>query len=187
VLRSEEDRTEMAFYEFEGKRPRVDKETFVHPHAVLIGDVEIEAGCYVGAGAVLRGDIGSIRIGNGSNVQENCVLHTFPDKFIILHPDTHIGHASILHGCEICSNVLVGMGSVVPEGVKVNSDCLIGARTFIEFGTEIPAGSLVIGAPAKVIRPISAEQLKQITEGRAIYQELARRYLKSFREVPHTS
>jgi carbonic anhydrase/acetyltransferase-like protein (isoleucine patch superfamily) len=77
------------------------------------------------------------------------------------------------------------MGSVIPDGVKVNSDCLIGARTFIEFGTEIPPGSLVLGAPAKVVGPISAEHRKQIVEGRAIYQELTRRCLKSFREIPH--
>ncbi|MEJ2718480.1 MAG: gamma carbonic anhydrase family protein [Deltaproteobacteria bacterium] len=139
----------MSFYEFEGKRPRVDKEAFVHPLAVLIGDVEVDAGCYMGAGAVLRGDFGSIRVGSGSNVQENCVLHCYPDKVVLLHPNSHIGHGSILHGCEICSSVLVGMGSVIPDGVKINSDCLIGARTFIEFGTEIPQGSLVLGAPAK--------------------------------------
>lgn len=177
----------MAFYEFEGKRPRVDKESFVHPNAVLIGDVEIEAGCYVGAGAVLRGDIGSIRVGNGSNVQENCVLHTFPDTSIILHRNSHIGHACILHGCEICSNVLVGMGSVIPEGVKVNSDSLVGACSFIELNTEIPAGSLVMGAPARVVGPTTAEHLRLIVDGWAFYQDLARRYLKSFREVPHTS
>jgi phenylacetic acid degradation protein len=139
----------------------------------------------VGPGAVLRGDLGSIRVGHGSNVQENCVLHTFPDTSIILHPNSHIGHACILHGCEVCSNVLVGMGSVLPEGVKVNSDCLIGARSFIELHTEIPAGSLVIGAPAKVVGPINEDHLRQIVDGRAIYQELTRRYLKAFKKIPH--
>ncbi len=173
----------MPLYQFEGKRPWVAPEAFVHPLAVLIGDVTVEAGCYVGAGAVLRGDIGSVKIGNGSNVQENCVVHTFPDKVTMLHADSHIGHGCILHGCEICSNVLVGMGSIVADGVRINSDCLIGAGSFIEFGTEIPAGSLVVGAPAKVIRPVGPEHLKSIVEGRALYQELTRRYLKSFREI----
>ncbi len=173
----------MPLYEFEGKAPRIDPNAFVHPMAVLIGDVLIEEGCYVGAGAVLRGDIGFIRMGKGSNVQENCVLHTFPDKGTILHPDTHIGHSTILHGCEICSNVLVGMGSVVADGVRINSNCLIGARSYVNFNTEIPENSLVIGSPAKVVRPISPEQLEHLAEARAIYQDLAQRYLKSFREL----
>lgn len=174
----------MVWYEFESKTPQVDPEAFVHPLAVLIGDVRIEAGCYVGAGAVLRGDIGFIRVGRGSNVQENCVLHTFPGTGTVLHPDTHIGHGTILHGCEICSNVLVGMGSVIGDGVKINSNCLIGARSFVIFGTEIPQNSVVMGAPAKVVKTISAAQLEQLASARAIYQELTRRYLKSFREIP---
>ena len=102
----------------------------------------MDSGCYFGAGAVLRGDIGSIRIGKGSNVQENRVLHTFHDKSIILHPDTHIGHGCILHGCEIYSNVLVGMGSIIADGVKINTNCLIGAGSFVSFREEIPATQL---------------------------------------------
>lgn len=173
----------MSKYEFEGKIPHVDSGAFVHPKAVLIGDVWVDEGCYIGAGAVLRGDIGFVRVGKGSNVQENCLLHTFPDKGTILHPDTHIGHATILHGCEICSNVLVGMGSVVADGVKINSNCLIGARSYIHFGTEIPENSLVMGAPAKVVRPISPSQLEHLAYARSVYQDLAQRYLKSFREL----
>lgn len=173
----------MPFYEFEGKRPSVHNEAFVHPTAILIGDAQIDAGCYVGAGAVLRGDIGSIRIGRGSNVQENCVVHTFSDEATIVHPDTHVGHGCILHGCEICSHVLVGMGSVVGDGVKINSHCIIGAGSFIDFGTEIPPESVAVGSPARVIKAAGPEHLKRIAEGLAIYQELARRYLKSFKQV----
>ncbi len=173
----------MPKYEFEGKIPWAHQNTFVHPQAVLIGDVRIEEGCYIGAGAVLRGDIGFIRVGKGSNVQENCVVHTFPEKGTVLHVDTHIGHSTILHGCEICSNVLVGMGSVVADGVKIHSNCLIGARSYIDFETQIPENSVVIGAPARVVKSITPDQLEQLARARAIYQDLARRYLKSFREV----
>lgn len=169
----------MSLYTFEGKRPSIDPKAFVHPEAVLIGDVKVESGCYVGAGAVLRGDIGSIRIGKGSNVQENCVLHTFPEKSIILHHDTHIGHGCILHGCEICSNVLVGMGSIIADGVKINTNCLIGAGSFVSFREEIPANSVVVGSPAKIIKKIGKEQLEQIESGLKIYQDLATRYLSS--------
>lgn len=174
----------MPFYEFEGKRPLISRDVFIHPDAIVMGDVTIETGCYVGAGAVLRGDIGSIKIGKGSNVQENCVIHTFPDKATILHPETHIGHGCILHGCEICSYVLVGMGCIVADGVKINSYCLIGAGAFVPFGEEIPPNSLVAGSPAKVIKRISTEQLEQMAKGRAIYQDLAKRHLKSLKSIP---
>jgi len=173
----------MPFYEFEGKRPSIHSAAFIHPDAVLIGAVEIDIGCYIGAGAVLRGDIGAIRIGKGSNVQENCVVHTFPDKFTILHPDSHIGHGTILHGCEICSNVLVGMGSIIADGVKINPNCLVGAGTFVPFNQEIPINSVVMGSPARVVKSISAAQLEQIREGRETYQKLAGRYLTSFKEI----
>jgi phenylacetic acid degradation protein len=174
----------MPWYEFENKRPQVHYEAFVHPQAVLIGDVRIDAGCYIGAGAVLRGDIGFIQVGRGSNVQENCVLHTFPDKGTVLHPDTHIGHGAILHGCEICSNVLVGMGSILADDVKIHPNCLIGARSFVNSGVEIPPNNLVMGAPAKIVSPITSDQLENMAKGRAIYQELARRYLRSFHKIP---
>ena len=106
----------MPIYQFEGKRPRVDRNAFVHPAAVLIGDVEVGAGCYIGAGSVLRGDIGAVTVDAGSNVPENCVLHTLPGEQVWLHSDTHVGHRCTLHECEICSNVSVGMRSTIADG-----------------------------------------------------------------------
>jgi carbonic anhydrase/acetyltransferase-like protein (isoleucine patch superfamily) len=173
----------MSRYEFEGKRPRVHDQAFVHPEAVLIGDVTVEAGCYVGAGAALRGDIGSIKIGSGSNVQENCVVHTFPDKATVIHSQVHIGHGCILHGCEILSHVLIGMGSIIADGVVINSDCLIGAGSFVPFQEVIPPNSVAVGIPAKVIKKIEADQRERITNGLSIYQKLTKRYLKSFRKM----
>ena len=170
----------MPFYEFEKKRPVVDIKAFVHPDAVLIGDVKVDADCYVGAGAVLRGDIGSIRIGKGSNVQENCVFHSYPDKSVILHPNAHVGHGAILHGCEIGSYVLVGMGAIVADGTKINPECMVGAGSFVPFGSEIPSRSVVVGSPAVVVKALSPAQLEQIKKGLSIYQDLTRRYLKSF-------
>lgn len=170
----------MPFYKFEKKIPSVHKNAFVHPEAVLIGDVTVGETCYVGAGAVLRGDIGSIRIGDGCNVQENCVLHSFPDKSVILHPNAHIGHGAILHGCEIGSFVLVGMGAIIADGVRIHSECMVGAGSFVPFEMEIPAHSVAIGSPVKIVKELSAAQLEQIKKGLAIYQDLSRRYLKSF-------
>jgi len=176
----------MPWYEFEERRPSVDPEAWVHPLAVLIGDVKIERGCYIGAGAVLRGDIGSIRVGYGSNIQENCVLHSFPNKSVILHPESHIGHGSILHGCEICSKVLVGMGAIIGDDVKINPNCLIGAGTVLMAGTEIPENSLVVGNPGKILKKVTREHLETMAFGRKLYQDLARRNLKAFREVTPT-
>jgi phenylacetic acid degradation protein len=174
----------MSCYEFEGKRPLIDSKAFVHPEAVLIGEVVIEAGCYIGAGAVLRGDIGSIYIGAGSNIQENCVLHTFPEKSIRLRGNGHVGHGSVLHGCEIGSHVLVGMRAIIADGVTIQDFCIIGAGSFVPFNLEIPAGSLVIGSPARIVKAITPAQREQIVNGLAIYQELTVRYLKSFCRIP---
>jgi phenylacetic acid degradation protein len=173
----------MTCYEFEGKRPSINPKAFVHPDSVLIGDVKVDSGCYVGAGAVLRGDLGSIEIGEGSNVQENCVAHTFPDKRVLLHPNSHVGHGCILHGCEICSYVLVGMGSIIADGVKINPNCIVGAGSFVSFGEEIPPNSVLVGSPAKVIKEISPQQRDRISNGLVTYQRLARSYLKSFKKI----
>lgn len=173
----------MSSYEFEGKRPLIDTGAFVHPEAVLIGEVIIEAGCYIGAGAVLRGDIGSIHIGSGSNIQENCVLHTFPGKDLLLHGNTHIGHGCILHGCEIESQVLVGMGAIIADGVVIHDFCIIGAGSFVPFNLDVPSGSLVVGSPAKILKTITPEQREQIVKGLGLYQELTTRYLKSFNKI----
>ena len=98
----------------------------------------------------------------------------------MIHEGVHIGHGAILHGCEICSRVLVGMGCIISDRVKVNSNCMIGAASLIPAGLEIPANSLVLGSPARVVKPISLEQIAQIESGLEIYQELTRRYLRSF-------
>lgn len=173
----------MPYYEFEGKIPSVDPEAFVHPQSVLIGDVRIEAGCFIGAGAVLRGDFGSIMIQSGSNIQENCVLHTFPDKLTLVHPETHVGHSCVLHGCEVGSNVLVGMGAVVADGSKINSNCLIGAASYIPPHSEIPPFSMAVGSPAKVVRRITDDQLEEIRSGLVLYRELVRRYTVGLKEI----
>ncbi len=173
----------MAKYEFDGKKPHVHTKAFVHPLAVLIGDVHVEEDCYVGAGAVLRGDLGPIRLGQGSNIQENCVIHTFPNEAAVVHENVHVGHGCILHGCEIYPVVLVGMGSTIGDGVKVHSQTIIGAGSLILAHTEIPARSLVVGAPAKVVKTVTTAQIEQIMSGLEIYVTLTRRYLSTFRRI----
>jgi len=134
----------MGFYEFEGKRPVVGEGAFVHPEATLIGGVTIGKGCYIGVGAVLRGDWGDILIGPGSNIQENCVLHVRPDEMTILGPDCHIGHGAIIHGASLGRHVMVGMNAVIHDGVVVGDDVLIGTGCVVLGDQTIPAGKMVL-------------------------------------------
>ena len=128
----------MPVYSLEGIVPVVDPSAFVHPQAVLIGDVVIGPRCYIGPGASLRGDLGRIVIGAGSNVQDNCVLHTFPGKEVLLEEDAHIGHGAVLHGCTIRRAALVGINAVVMDDVIVGEESLVGAASFVRAGFVVP-------------------------------------------------
>ncbi len=166
----------MPCYEFEGKRPRVGPTSFIHPTAVLVGGVTIGENCYIGPGAVLRGDFGFIEIGDGSNVQENAVIHTFPGITARLARDSHIGHGAIIHGSVIGENVLVGMGAILHEGVEIGENCIIGSGCVITDNRKIPAGKLVVGVPGKIVGDVSPEMQRAKTAGTRLYQTLPRRY-----------
>ncbi len=173
----------MPAYEFEGVRPVVDPSAFVHETAVLIGDVIIGPGCLVGPGASLRGDIGRITVGAGANIQDNCILHCFPGKAVVVEQDGHIGHGAVLHGCTVKRNALVGMNAVVMDDVVIGAESIVAAMSFVKAGTVVAARSLVVGIPAKVIRELRAEEIDWKSKGTAIYQHLARRYLATSRAV----
>jgi phenylacetic acid degradation protein len=172
----------MPVYCLEGVIPVVDPSTFVHPQAVLIGDVVIGPRCYVGPGASLRGDFGRIVIGAGSNVQDNCVLHTFPAKEVRLEEDAHIGHGAVLHGCTVRRGALVGINAVVMDDVVVGEESLVGAASFVRAGFVVPPRTLVAGAPARVVRELSDEEITWKAAGTREYQELAARCLASLQE-----
>lgn len=172
----------MPCYEFEGCIPVVDPSAFVHPSAVLIGDVIISAGCLVGPGASLRGDIGRITMLAGSNVQDNCTVHCFPGKDVVIEEDGHVGHGAILHGCRIKRNAMIGMNSVVMDDAVIGENAFVAAMSFVKAGFEVPANTLVAGIPAKLIRELSADEIKWKSEGTGHYQHLARRYLATMKE-----
>ncbi len=165
----------MSLYEFEGKRPKIAASAFVHPEAKIIGGVTIGEGCYIGPGAVLRGDWGNIVIGVGSNVQENCVIHAAPDVTADLGPASHIGHGAILHGCKLGEHVLVGMGAIIDEEVVIGDGCLIGAACLVPRGTIIPARKLVVGIPAKIKGDLTPEQEEFNWWATRLYQALPTR------------
>jgi phenylacetic acid degradation protein len=167
----------MPAYMFEGLRPVVHPDAYVHPTATLIGDVVVAARCYIGPGASLRGDIGRIIVNEGANVQDNCIVHCFPGKDVVISQDAHIGHGAILHGCHIGHNALIGMNAIVMDNAVVNEDCVVGAGAFVRAETCLPQGSLWVGSPARQIRQLSESEREWKRRGTAEYQDLARRCL----------
>lgn len=172
----------MAFYSFQGIRPVVDASAFVHPTACVIGDVIIGPECYIGPGASLRGDEGRIVIGACANVQDNCVAHAFPGTDVILEDFAHVGHAAVLHGCRLGRNTLVGMNSVLMDGAVIEEDSFVGAMSFVRAGFVVPPRSLAFGSPARVMRPLTDDEMAWKKEGTEEYRRLARLSLQSLRE-----
>ena len=168
----------MPSYEIDGAVPVVDPTAFVHESAVLIGDVIVGPGCYIGPHASLRGDFGRIIVGEGSNVQDNCVIHAFPGVDAVLKPAAHIGHCVTLHGCTIGSYALIGIGSIVLDGAVIGERSIVGAGALVTGGTIIPPGSLVLGSPAKVVRTLSLDEQSKIKSWAKKYVLGSRLYLE---------
>jgi carbonic anhydrase/acetyltransferase-like protein (isoleucine patch superfamily) len=160
------------FYSFKGFIPVIDPSAFVHPQAVVTGNVVIGRDVYIGPGAALRGDWGGIVIEDGCNVQENCTIHMFPGVTVRLKEGAHIGHGAIIHGATIGRNVLVGMNSVIMDEVDIGDECIIGALTFINANTKVPPRTVYAGNPGKMIKEVSDEMLEWKTKGTRLYQSL---------------
>ena len=173
----------MPSYAIDGLLPVVDESAYVHPTAVLIGDVWIGPGCYVGPLASLRGDFGRIVLHAGSNVQDSCVLHAFPGQDTVIETDGHIGHAAVLHGCIVRRDALVGMNAVVMDEAEIGEQAIVAACAFVRAGLKVPPRVLVAGVPGKVVRDLRDDELKWKHEATATYQQLARRCHASLLEV----
>ena len=177
-------------YQFKNFIPVVHPSAFVHPQAAVTGNVIIGKHCYIGPGAAIRGDWGAIIIKDGCNVQENCTVHMFPGVTVTLMEGAHIGHGAIIHGATIGRNSLVGMNAVIMDNVQLGDECIVGALTFIKADEIIPARSMVVGNPHRIIKQVSDEMLHWKTEGTALYQQLPaemQQYCKvvePLREVP---
>ena len=149
-------------------------EAYVAPNATIVGDVVLQQDASIWYGAVLRGDSGKITVGAGSNVQDNCVIH----ENTTIGPGCTIGHGAILHGCTLGANCLVGMGAIVLDGAVIEDNCMVGAGALVTGRTHIPAGSLVLGSPAKVVKPLTEAQHAYIREDAENYVNLAKKQLK---------
>ncbi len=178
------------FYEFKGFIPVVHESSFVHPQAVVTGNVTIGRNVYIGPGAAIRGDWGGIVIEDGCNVQENCTIHQFPNVTVLLKSGAHIGHGAIIHGATIGKNVLIGMNAVIMDRVEIGDESVIGALSFVKADEKIPARSLMVGNPAKIIKTVTDEMLSWKTKGTELYQRLPKECYESLkpceplREIP---
>ncbi len=167
------------FYNLEDKKPKNSGENWVAPNAIVVGDVTLEKNTSIWFNATLRGDIESIHIGEGSNVQDGSVLHTDPGYPLKIGKDVTIGHLVMLHGCTIGNNSLIGIGAVILNNAKIGNNCIIGAKALITENKEIPDNSLVFGAPGRVMRKVTDEEVKLVTENAKHYQENWKKYSKS--------
>lgn len=170
-------------YEFQGFIPVVHESSFVHPLAAVTGNVIIGKNCYIGPGAAIRGDWGQIILEDGVNVQENCTVHMFPGKSIVLKESAHVGHGAIIHGANLGRNCLIGMNSVIMDDAQIGDECIIGAMAFVKAETKIPNRSLVVGNPARVVKQVSDDMIAWKTKGTQLYQQLPKDCQESLREV----
>jgi len=159
-------------YSFKGFIPVIDESSFIHPQAAVTGNVIIGKNVYVGPGAAIRGDWGEIIIEDGCNIQENCTVHMFPGKTIVLKKGAHVGHGAIIHGANLGENCLIGMNAVVMDDATIGDGCIIGALCFVPAGMEIPVRKVVVGNPAKIIKDVSDDMLEWKIAGTKLYQRL---------------
>lgn len=168
-------------YSLEGVRPVIHDSSFVHPSAVIIGDVVIGPECWIGPGASLRGDLGRLTLGQGVNVQDNCVMHCFPGASATIEDWGHIGIGAVIHGCVIGQNSMIGMNSVIMDGSRIGPRSIVAAMSFVKAGTETPDQSLIAGVPAKVMRPLSDDEVAWKEKGTQEYHKIVARMLASLR------
>lgn len=161
----------------DGKTPKIADDVFVAENATIIGDVEIGPGSSIWYGAVLRGDVGAIRVGARSNIQDLACVHVTTDvSDAIIGEDVVVGHGAIIHGATIGNRVLIGMGSILLDNAEIGAECIVGAGAFVPARLKVPPRSLVLGSPAKVIRPLKEGEIDMIRQGAKDYQELAMQY-----------
>lgn len=161
---------------YKGKYPSISDSAFIAHNSSIIGDVTIKANANIWFGAVLRGDINKITIGFGSNVQDNCTIHITRTAETIIGDYVTIGHNAIIHGCIINNNCLIGMGSIILDGVEIGEYSIVGAGSLVTRNKKFPSGVLIMGSPAKVIRDLTIEEKESIKQSALNYIEETKEY-----------
>ena len=173
----------MAIYELDGERPDLAGRCWIADSAAVIGRVRLKPDASVWFGSVLRGDNEWIELGERSQIQDNATLHTDPGFPIVIGADCVIGHNVILHGCTVADNSLIGMGAIVLNGAKIGKNSLVGAGALVTEGKEFPDGSLIVGAPARVVRPLDEKSASMIAQAADIYVKRWQRYAKGLKRI----
>jgi carbonic anhydrase/acetyltransferase-like protein (isoleucine patch superfamily) len=173
----------MAVYRLGDDVPQIDPSAWVADSASVVGKVQLDGGASVWFGAILRGDTEWLRVGRGSNVQDGSVLHTDAGIELLLGENVTVGHQVMLHGCTVGDNSLIGIQSVVLNGARIGRNCLVGAGSLVTEGKEFPDGSLIMGSPAKVVRPLTPEQIARLAWSARHYQDNARRFAAQLQRV----
>lgn len=164
--------------DFEGVTPRINKNTYISESVDIIGKVNVEEKVNIWFGTRLRGDMNNIIIGENTNIQENSVVHVDINSPCIIGKNVTIGHGTIIHGCSISDNVLVGMGSIILNNAKIGKNTIIGAGSLVTQGKEFPEGVLILGNPAKVIRQLTEAEIESIQRSADNYVSLSKKYKK---------
>jgi carbonic anhydrase/acetyltransferase-like protein (isoleucine patch superfamily) len=173
----------MAIYEFGGERPELAGRCWVAETAAVIGRVRLKTDASVWFGSVLRGDNEWIDLGERSQIQDNATLHTDPGFPIVIGADCVIGHNVVLHGAKVADNSLIGMGAILLNGAKIGKNCLVGAGALVTEGKEFPDGSLIVGAPARLLRSLDEKATQMIAEAADIYVRRWQLYAKTLRRI----
>ncbi len=173
----------MPLYEVDGKRPVISPESFVHPDAVLIGDVTVGRGCFIAPGVVIRADEGPVFIGNGTSIQDNTVIHINPGASVFIGDEVLVGHSTVLHDTRIHEHCVIGMGAILLFGSVCEEGAFIAAGAVVPNGMTIPAGKLAAGNPARIVKDVTEVQKQYARFGIEAYIQLVRRYKETFREV----
>lgn len=173
----------MAVYELDGMVPQVDSTAWVADSAEVMGRVDIGPEASVWFGCVLRGDTESMTIGAGSNIQDLSVLHADFGMPLTIGKNVTVGHKVMLHGCTIGDESLIGIGAVVLNGAKIGKNCLVGAGALVTEGKEFPDGSMIVGAPARVVRQLTPEQIEGLRQSAQHYIDNARRFRATLKRV----
>jgi phenylacetic acid degradation protein len=173
----------MALYEFDGKKPQVPADSFVHPLAVLIGDVRLGHECLIAPGVSIRAEFGPVEIGDYSNIQDNSTIHVNPDARVLIEENVIIAHGVILHDVHIKARCVIGMGAILMFNVDCAEDVIVAAGSLVPKDMQIPAGKLVSGNPAEIVRNVSEKQKLMAKNGIDAYRELCRKYLATMKAV----
>lgn len=173
----------MPLYEFDGRKPQIPADSFVHPYAVLVGDVQLGHECLIAPGVCIRAEFGPVKIGNRSNIQDNTVIHVNDGKTVIIEEDVTIAHGVILHDVHIKSRGLVGMGATVMYDVICGEDAIVASGSLVLQGMQIPAGKIAMGNPAKIVGDVGDRHKEEAKYGITVYRGLCRKYLATMKRI----